>query len=232
MESAHMGASMETLRGFDFHIEGPKLDLSAKNKVYPLGAFFTCGAAQDESPQLKSTAFVLTHGFLKDGSTRNLTAGDLAEQERFLGAHYSFAVRNHLAQLIGPFKQISGIQDLRLADVPQEFVRKFYYSPSFNSRGVPESGMKQPDELAYFAKWREQAKSLGWGMKEAKALLRESARRKYWADMKSDVLTKIQETALPFLVGQRLLKAKVQETFKQKQKTSDQKKTNAHKHSH
>jgi hypothetical protein len=169
---------------------------------------------------------------MKGGAMRKLAVGDLAEQVKRVESAYNFEVRKEFVDLIGPFKQIAGLQDLRLADVPQEMERQFFYSRSFSSSQGLEARTKTLDEDQYHAKWQEQAKRLGWGVKEAKALMRESARRKYWTDLRSNAVEKIRGSAKSFFNDQRSLRPKIETPLEQKLKNCKEGKTCAHRHSH
>jgi len=152
------------------------------------------GASHDQCPNLKVTTFVLTHGFLRDGSARQLPDIGWPLQKEFLRSLYDLALRQHYRQLIGPLQRVGGIRDLRIVGVPQELVRKFFFDPAFNRDLRFGQNAKPLAEMEMFAKWRAQGESLGWGVNEAKAFLLETNRQKYWADLKTDVRSKIHQS--------------------------------------
>jgi len=157
-----------------------------------LSVTFGHGASHDQGPNLKVTTFILTHGFLRDGSARQLPDADLPRQKESMRTLYDLTLRKHYRQLIGPFQRVGGIRDLRIVGVPQELVRRFFFDPAFNRDLRFGQSAKPLAEMEMFAKWRAQGESLGWGVNQAKAFLRETSRQKYWIDLKADVGSKIR----------------------------------------
>jgi len=232
IESAHMTAAMDALGRFQLRAVDRQQGHSPGNDAATLSVLFSYGASHDQTPHLKTTVFALTHGFLKNGSTLKLIADDLNRQKEKMTASYAFAVRAYFVDLIGPFQKVQGIRDLRIVGVPQEVVRRFFFDPSFNRDSGFEKNGKPLEDTQLFAKWRAQGERLGWGVDQAKALLRESNRQKYWDDLKSDFRAKIRETAQRVSDWKESWKPKTKQTESPQPEKASHSKVEGHKHSH
>jgi hypothetical protein len=123
-----------------------------------------------------------------------LTTDHLHRDKEVLRAIYDLGLRQHFREMIGPAKLIGGIRDFRLAGVPQELTRKFFFDPKFNDEWRSLQNDKPLSRADLFDKWRAQGERLGWGANEAKELLRATTRQKLWANLNGSVQSKIHQS--------------------------------------
>lgn len=192
LESAHMTAAWDTLHKIQAAVDIRQILKPPANRAATLSVFFSQGAAHNQNPELKTTAFILAHGFRPDGSVRALDRDAVPAQKEFAQYVYTTAISSDLSELIGPFRKLNGSQEI--AAVPKELVRKFFADPSFNREQRPLFQSKPLAEGELFNKWRTQGESVDWGVKQAKELLRDTHRRKYWTDLKKDVQARISQS--------------------------------------
>jgi hypothetical protein len=196
VESVHVSAAHYVLGQInaeiaaDAWLRGSYRKLSDRPNI--LAALFSYGATHDHTPHLKATAFVLTHGFIKDGSLCKFDTYDINARKGQLSDLHDFALQHHCLGSLGLVKEDFFIRELRIAGVPQEVVRKFFFGPTDSQR---QHSAKPLEEMELFAKWKAEGGRLGWGVSQAAALLRESGRQKYWADLRADVRSKIHASA-------------------------------------
>lgn len=196
LESAHMTAAWDTLQKIQAAVDIRQTFKPPENRAATLSVFFSQGAGHNQNPELKTTAFILAHGFRPDGSARKLDGDAVPAQKEFAQYVYSRAISSDLSELIGPFRKLNGSQEI--AAVPKELVRKFFVDPSFHREQRPPFHSKPLAESELFIKWRTQGESVNWGVNQAKELLRVTHRRKYWADLKKDVQARFNHSVSVF----------------------------------
>ena len=230
IESAHITAAMAALEHLDMRVINHQ---RLTDHVATLVVFFESGASHDQSPHLKATMFVLAHGFNKDGSTQKLTADDLPYQKERMQVMYDFHLKKEFMRLIGPFQRSAGIEDMRIVGVPQELGSRLAFAPAFNRDFHSKEKGKPLESGEFFARWRAQGESLGWGVNHAKALLRESKRQKYWEDLKSGIRLRIREKRAQLLLRlKESWKPSTKSQEPQQQERTPDPKVKGHRHSH
>ena len=196
VESVHVSAAHYVLGqinaeiAVDAWLKGSYRKLSDRPNI--LAAFFSYGATHDQTPHLKATALVFTHGFTQNGSLRKFDTYDIDAKRGKLSSLHDFALQHHCWGSLGLVKEDLFIRELRIAGVPQEIVQEFFFGPTDLQL---QHNAKPMEERELFAKWRAEGERLGWGVGQAEALLRESGRQKYWADLKADFRSKIHQSA-------------------------------------
>ncbi len=185
---AHRRAAQTVLECFQKSVA--ERNSSPEEKANPLGVAFSSAAAHDQTPHLKATGFVLTHGFLQDGSARNLQPPrDLDKQKRILGIIYDLLVMGDLHMQIGSFQRVPGMEEFRIHGVPQELVQRFFFDPKFSEEMRLRASHKDLAEVNLFALWKQEGQRFGWGERQASALIRQAIHRKSWADLKITLQT-------------------------------------------
>lgn len=155
---------------------------------------FSSSIATDQSPHLRTTAFLLNRSFFQAQPPRSIaSAEDIRRVQAPLNEAYAGALDYFISKAIGPFKRVANIDELRIVGVPQAVVQKFLFDPSFNQPDLfdPSSRGLQRNELA--AQWRAQGERFGWGPRQAEALLFALERERISSVLKDQICARFRD---------------------------------------
>jgi hypothetical protein len=142
-------------------------------------AHFFAQASWDQSPDLRSTAFLLSYGIRESGSVCQLRSGEVPEKS--IRRIYSRRLHYDVMRAIGAFDRDPSCDELRIQGVPQALVCKFYFSSKYDASAQAQSNMRLSKD-ACFERWAQLGDDVGWSATEAGIFLRECERRQHSDD--------------------------------------------------